>query len=171
MDGPTQALEAGTHFLPVSLAPGANIVYIDARDTLGNEADRIVFDVYRDNSPPVASARGPRRTGVGSDLAFDGTGSTDDHGIVEWTWTFTYLDQNVTLVGPTPRFAFQEPGTYTVTLTVTDSAGNSASDSLEVVVGDEGSSEVPWTILAVAVFLAVFLPLYLLYSRHLDRNG
>ena len=61
-------------------------------------------------------------------VLFDSTGSLDDMGIVNYTWTFLYDGKQITLTGPTPNFTFKIPGTYGVTLTVTDAQGNVGMD-------------------------------------------
>jgi hypothetical protein len=85
-----------------------------------------------DVTPPEADA--------GMDMAvddthaahFDGTGSTDDTGIASWKWTFEYGGRNVTLLGPEAYFPFEVAGNFTVTLNVTDAAGNWDTDTVEV---------------------------------------
>ncbi|MFB0526373.1 MAG: PKD domain-containing protein, partial [bacterium] len=82
-------------------------------------------------TPPVAEA-GPDQT-VNEDISvtFDGSGSTDDVGIVSYAWNF---GDGGTGSGIIVSHTYSEPGTYTVTLTVTDGAGLSDSDTLTVTV-------------------------------------
>lgn len=59
---------------------------------------------------------------VGMELAFDGMGSSDNVRITSYKW---YMGNGDVLTGPQPMYAYEEPGIYTVTLEVSDEAGNS----------------------------------------------
>lgn len=63
---------------------------------------------------------------------FDGRGSTDDRGIASFTWQFG--DASPALSGPLPMVshAYKTKGTYDVTLTVTDSAGQTATSTRRI---------------------------------------
>jgi len=63
---------------------------------------------------------------------FNGTGSSDDNGIVSFTWSFG--DGSPVITGPTATVShgYQSKGSYTVTLTVIDAAGQTASLSKKV---------------------------------------
>jgi subtilisin family serine protease/PKD repeat protein len=61
--------------------------------------------------------------------SFDGTGSTDDHGIVSWAWTF---GDGGTGSGSTTSHAYATVGSFTVTLTVTDTTGHTHQTSQNV---------------------------------------
>jgi len=69
---------------------------------------------------------------------FDSTSSSDDMEIITYTWTFTYDGKEITLKGPSPNFTFEIPGTYLVTLTVTDAQGYEGMDAMYVTVLPEG---------------------------------
>ncbi|MGB7394172.1 MAG: PKD domain-containing protein, partial [Pricia sp.] len=65
---------------------------------------------------------------------FDGSDSTDDKGIVSYTWSFG--DGSPDASGAAVSHIFTEPGVYTAILTVTDEAGESATDSIVITVND-----------------------------------
>ncbi len=69
------------------------------------------------NQPPVASFTA---NCGGRFCSFDGTGSTDDSGVVSWAWTF---GDGGTATGSTTGHPYATVGTFTVTLTVTDAGG------------------------------------------------
>jgi PKD repeat protein len=83
--------------------------------------------VFVANQPPVAEA-GPDRSGVaGETVSFNGSGSIDFDGrIVSYEWD---LGDGSTGSGILVSHMYQIPGTYTVTLTVTDNDGARASDT------------------------------------------
>lgn len=89
------------------------------------------------NTPPVVSIGKDRIASVGESLDFDGKNSSDTDGkIVSYEWD---MGDGTVMSGLTVTHAYQTPGTYTVTLTVTDdsAAKNSRSRSrLKVLVND-----------------------------------
>ncbi len=87
------------------------------------------------NQPPVANANGPYNGTVSVPVTFNGTGSNDPDGtIVGFDWDFG--DGTVAVdAGPTPSHTYSADGSYTVTLTVTDDAGASATDATTANIG------------------------------------
>lgn len=69
--------------------------------------------------PPTAAAGGPYTGQEGTAITFDGTGSTGG-GALSFHWSF---GDGSTGTGPQPVHTYQDNGTYTVVLTVTDSEG------------------------------------------------
>ncbi len=71
---------------------------------------------------------------------FDGSASWSNHPEFDlrgnYTWTFMYGGELVTLEGATPSFTFDYPGDYKVTLTVTDPSGVADTDTVTVGVRD-----------------------------------
>ncbi|TGC06946.1 hypothetical protein CUN85_12470 [Methanolobus halotolerans] len=71
----------------------------------------------------------------GNGLTFDGGGSTDDNGIVSYSWDFDAsngIQEEAT--GEVVSHDFSVPGRFKVTMTVTDTKGQQDTDSLLVVV-------------------------------------
>jgi PKD repeat protein len=90
-----------------------------------------------DSIPPTASV-GPDTT-VDEDISvsFDGSGSTDNVNVdgYEWDWTG---NGNYEGSGQTASHTYADPGTYTVTLRVTDGYGNTDTAQRAVTVADTG---------------------------------
>ena len=80
---------------------------------------------------PTANA-GSNLSGVeGTELAFDGTASSDNVRIVEYSWD---MGDNTTETGAQPKHTYQKAGTYQVTLTVKDVGGNTDTTTITVVI-------------------------------------
>ncbi|HEY1315856.1 MAG TPA: PKD domain-containing protein [Gaiella sp.] len=83
--------------------------------------------------PPAASFTWHAADDDPLTVAFDGSGSTDDHGIASYAWEID--GASATGVTP-PAHTFPASGTYPVKLTVTDGAGQTGSTTLAVKVPD-----------------------------------
>jgi len=97
--------------------------------------DTLWVHVSGDTIPPVANA-GPDQT-VDEDtlVTLDGSGSTDNGNITSYTWTFIDVTPQ-TLTGVDPTYTFQMSREYTITLNVTDTAGNWDTDTVQITVLD-----------------------------------
>lgn len=91
------------------------------------------LDPVSTNQPPVANANGPYSGTVNLSLTFDGSGSTDPDGsIVSYSWDFG--DGN-TATGVSPTHTYLTAGTFNVSLTVTDDAGDTGTDTTTATIG------------------------------------
>lgn len=77
-----------------------------------------------DTTPPVADAGEELTVVPGTTVAFDGSGSSDNIGIVNFTWRLEEGGEPVTLFGETPSHMFLEPSAHEITLTVRDAGLN-----------------------------------------------
>jgi PKD repeat protein len=118
--------------------PGVYLVTLTVRDAVGNtNVDTMTVNVL-DATSPVANAGLDQTVDEDTLVTFDGSGSSDNVGIANYTWTFTD-GGGVTLYGVGPTHTFSQPGTYVVTLTVRDAAGNTNADTMTVTVRDIAS--------------------------------
>ena len=123
--------------------PGEYIVNLTVHDAAGHQASDEVRVVVRDIIPPVAASLLNMKVDQGTEVTLDGSGSTDNVGVVRWTWTFVYEDGEVVLDGKTTVFTFDVPGDYRVNLTVEDSAGNTGTTSFSISVKDTVAPVLP----------------------------
>ena len=125
----------GTSASHVFDTPGVYLVTLLVVDRAGNRATDTTSVMVRDKTPPVAEAGQDRVVTMGDEVAFDGSASADNLGIVGLIWTFTD-GVPVALDGSNPSHRFNKPGVFVVTLNVTDAAGHWATDTLTVTVVD-----------------------------------
>ena len=139
-----------------------------AVDGSGNGALASGTFVMRDTTNPAADAGLDRTASAGTLVTFDATGSTDNDRIATFSWAFTEGGQSVTLAGAASAHRFDTPGTYVVTLTVTDPSGNEARDIVTItIVGDGNIAGLPawgWA-LAVGSIAAVVALLIMIRAR------
>ncbi|QGA83308.1 PKD domain-containing protein [Halomicrobium sp. LC1Hm] len=87
-------------------------------------------------APTAVASASPSSPEIGETVTFDGSDSADQDGsITSYEWRF---DDGTTETGETVTRSYDAKGEYTATLTVTDDAGATASDSVSVAVGDTG---------------------------------
>jgi len=110
-----------------SYAPNADFFGTDIFTYVANDSmddsniATVTITVNAVNDPPVSDPNGSYIGTVGSDVSFDGSGSSDmDGNIVSYDWDFG--DGN-TGTGVNPTQVYTVPGVFTVTLTVTDDGG------------------------------------------------
>jgi hypothetical protein len=116
---------------------GTYDVNLSVSDTAGNWGIASATVTSVDTGLPNADAGPDQTVFVGDLVSFDGSASTDSHGIADYTWTFTENSTLRTLHGPRPSFTFTQASTYSVTLTVTDYSGNSDTDRVNIIVNAE----------------------------------
>ncbi|MCW3014125.1 MAG: Bacterial Ig-like domain protein [Solirubrobacterales bacterium] len=85
-------------------------------------------------APHAAFTDTPQAPVSGDPVAFDGTPSSDDHGIESYVWDF---GDGTTGTGSMPEHTYTKPGTYAVKLTVTDAAGLTDTVTHEVTVANQ----------------------------------
>lgn len=133
----TEPWETPSPTKPWTLTSGdqTKTVYCQIKDNAGLISDIYSDTVLLDTTPPKAKAGNDQNVDEDSLAKFDASDSEDNNGIATYEWTFTDVAMQ-TLNGKNPTYNFASPGTYKVTLRVTDSAGNSATDTVTITVQD-----------------------------------
>jgi PKD repeat protein len=116
-------------------SPGVYEVTLTIQDAQGNFGSDVLLVTVLDTAWPVANAGPDQIIDANNWGIFDGSASSDNVGIENYSWTFN--DGSLqTLHGENPRYYFETPNTYEVTLTVTDAEGNFSNDTVIVIVRD-----------------------------------
>jgi PKD repeat protein len=115
---------------------GSYEIALTVTDAMGNEGADVIVITVLDITAPVADAGPDITTDQHEEVNFDGSGSTDNVGVVSCTWRFYHAGEDHLLTGFTSTFTFEEVGVYNVTMTVLDAEGNSQVDFMEVTVRD-----------------------------------
>jgi protocatechuate 3,4-dioxygenase beta subunit len=138
-----------------SLLPSGKYVSLFSVSDFGGRGNANVTFFTVDNELPVADAGPDQAVMPGDTVIFDGSNSTDNVGIVNYTWTFYDGATLVTLWGPNPNYTFLSEGVYDVTLTVTDGAGHTSTDTVTITV-TAVIPEFPTIIIPLAGMMAIF---------------
>jgi parallel beta-helix repeat protein len=112
---------------------GTRTVYVQFMDNAGLISQQYQDTIVLDTTPPVADAGTDQTVAEDTLVTLDASASTDENGITSYNWTFTDVTPQI-LHGVNPTYNFTTPSIYTVTLTVTDPAGNTNTDTVTITV-------------------------------------
>jgi PKD repeat protein len=118
---------------------GPDVATDAAGDTLaswtaadGLNAKSVAAAAFQAAAPTLSTASAPASGTAGEQLAFSATASSTFATIAQTSWDFG--DGTPAVGGASVSHAFAQAGTYTVTVTVTDSAGNATQATRQVAV-------------------------------------
>jgi len=93
---------------------------------------------------PTANAGGPYAGTVGQTITFNGAASAAPPGqSLAYVWNFGDGNSSAELSSPTTTHTYSNPGTYTISLTVTDDSGGRNSANTTATISPSGGSVVP----------------------------
>ena len=119
---------------------GTHTVTLTVGDSSGlSTTDEVRVHVL-DTVPPVAVVSPPVQILEGERASFSGANSSDNVDIRSYIWSFVYNQALKEIKGAQASHLFELKGNYTVTLTVTDTSGNTATATtwVEVLGPDDG---------------------------------
>ncbi|MGD1945197.1 MAG: PKD domain-containing protein [Croceivirga sp.] len=115
------------------------LTVMDAEGLMDTDTIIITVTEPSSNQAPVAIIAASTTTGDAPlEISFTGNGSTDDVGVVSYLWDF---DNGDTSTQNNPTYTFEVAGTYRVSLTVTDGAGLTDTEVVEIDVIDNTTLE------------------------------
>jgi len=116
---------------------GTYEVELKVSDGSGNTATTTLDITVIDNTPPVAwIGETPERIGLGTTLQLDGSASSDNVEIVDYTWVVHTPSGDVILTGMRVEIELLELGEYSVELLVRDGRGLTGTDTISFSVYD-----------------------------------
>ncbi len=121
--------------------PGSHTIGLQIT-TSGGVTDTDTASVTVNNLPPVVDAGGPYGGYEGTSIALSGSGSDPGGGTVAHAWDLDGDGAHDDAFTPNPTYTWETPGTYTVSLAVTDAQGLVGTDTASVVVNALGSMTV-----------------------------
>ena len=138
-DGSTDNGDSNATTTHTYASPGTYTATVTATDDLGVSSAPVSTTVTVDATPTAAFTSSPTDPNPGGPVSFDASGSTDsvgDHPTYSWNFGDTSANGPGTSTLEDPTYSYPNPGTYTVRLTVTNDAGQSATTTQTVTVDD-----------------------------------
>ncbi len=112
-----------------------SLIFVFSRWIIDSITSLLIDAGYSGSYYINASAGLDRTVSTGEIVTLDGSASTDDVGIISYTWDFDDSDGlQKDVIGIVVQHSYGSAGTYTATLTVTDAEGEIDSDTVLVTV-------------------------------------
>jgi PKD repeat protein len=113
-------------------------VTLRVTDDAGQTASTSTSITVSNPAPTAVVEWSPTSPSVGEPVTFDGSNSYDENGTIQdYQWYLTG-DRSVAATGSSAEYTYDEAGEYTVSLTVTDDGGRTATTEKQIeVVADE----------------------------------
>ncbi len=157
-----------------TMSQGQHLIYFMSIDNVNNEEVIKNITIFLDIAPPVADAGEDLKVEVGEIFVVDGGSSTDGSGgsgIKSFRWSFIFEGALITSDNEVGDFIIEEEGTYIFTLTITDNAGNTHTDTVVVEVVSKADAAFPWWILALLIVVVVsMLLVFALFKKKQPRD-
>ncbi len=118
---------------------GVFTVILEIKDSAGHSDVDSVNVTVVDGTPPVADAGRDLTGNAGLPVALDGSYSTDNVEIINFTWTVDDGSERVVLYGRMAEFIPRSPGGYLVILNVSDASGLYDTDIANLTIFDDVS--------------------------------
>jgi len=153
---------------------GTFTVVLTVQDAAGNtDSDTATVSVStetppQDTVPPSANAGSDLSGTVNTPLTFNGSGSSDNIGVISYIWDFGDGSQGT---GVAPNHVYSNEGKYAVSLTVYDLAGNSGVDTASVTITTVPDNTPPLAIAGEDRFAEIFSAVMFDGSNSYDNTG
>jgi PKD repeat protein len=140
-DGTSSNLDAPSKIYASAGTYTATLIVTDDRGATGSQSATVTIAASGgggSNQAPVARIAAPVSAALNASTTFSGSTSSDADGtIASYAWNF---GDGTTASGVTVQKSYATPGTYAVTLTVTDNKGETGSAQHTITIGGSGGS-------------------------------
>jgi len=145
----------------IYVSPGTFQVTLVVADKLGQRGSTTqeinIISPPPEQIPPTAVIDGPTDGFVAEPVTFSAEGSTSGSSpITSFTWDFGNGTDSPASPNTSITILYENPGTYTVTLTATDANGLNSSDSMQIVIDTRLEGPV-WSLVEVLPRTAITL--------------
>jgi len=137
-------------------------VYVQFKDNADLVSKSYQDSIILDTTKPIGDAGQDQTVNVNTTITFDASASSDNVGIVSYEWDF---GDGATGTGETTTHTYDNAGTYTVSLTVKDAAGNVGTHQITVTVMVPEEFPLWTTGVAAAVIVTVAAVTVFLWKR------
>jgi len=148
--------------------PGNYTGTLTVGDMAGNQAEEAFWVLVLDTTPPVIEGVSNAVVFEPSDGLLDASACYDNIGITSYTWRITFVNETrdpLTLEEVSPSYLFDVLGKYTVSLELTDAAGNENIMEISIVYDDVPMISIPeWGTAMVGELFTVDIDIQDLYS-------
>jgi len=120
-----------------------------------------------DNIFPIADAGGNQTVFKNTPIFFNASGSSDNIGIVIYNWNF---GDDSSGTGSATTHVYNAIGVYTVTLTVTDASGNTATSVILITVVDPPGVFSRWILFALGGITGIILVTFFGLRKHIGAK-
>ena len=110
---------------------GAKSVFVQYKDRVGFTSTIYNTSTIIDTTVPVANAGQSQTATQGNTVWFDASGSSDGSGLVSYVWDF---GDGAHGSGMSASHVYLSAGSFVAILTVTDLAGNTAADTVSIII-------------------------------------
>ena len=130
-DGSTASNANPTHTFSTAGTYAVELTVTDEHGLSDKETVTITVNEPSNEAPVARASANPTSGTAPLEVSFNGSSSTDDHGVTSYSWNFK---DGSSSNNTNPTHTFTDPGTYTVELTVSDENGLTNKDTVTITV-------------------------------------
>ncbi len=136
--------------------PGLYTVVLNISDMAGNKDSGSCIITVIDTEKPKARAGKNITAYRGGVVTFNGSSSTDNDEIINYSWSYVYNNSRIILYGESVNFTFWTIGEYNINLEVEDVSGNVGTGNTTISVLPNSNDNYGY-IITIIIFVVVLI--------------